>query len=155
MHPVTAFYLSLCVLTAWYVRGPGEGRGEVFLALAALTTGAVLSNVAWFTNAIGNWVRIDAAVMLICLGLAAKSPGRWIKLAALSVMTMGIHAGFERLSDPSDWIMYVYPAALNAVLILQLLCVASNRPRGSRDHGSTGLVSSWPWPAGRHPGNVR
>lgn len=155
MHPVTVFYLSLCVLTAWIVRRPAEGRGDVWIALGALTTGCVLSNVAWFRAALGQWIRIDAGVMLICLWLLARRIEPWrIILATLSVLTMGIHALVERLGDRSETILYVYPAALNAVFVLQLLCVASNGARGARDHGSDGVVSSWSRNSRRDLGNI-
>lgn len=142
IHPVVLFYALCCATTIWFAAH--SRRDDRFDALAAafiLTAGCLLSNIAYFAHAIGNWVRIDAAVMLLLLWLAWRTLRAWkLVLAGLAVATMGVHALVEWLDDRSLSMMYAYPAALNALFVLELLTVASNGARGTKDAGSVWMV---------------
>lgn len=149
IHPVVLFYAASCLLTFWFAwRSCDEDRLDVMLAAGALTAGCLLSNVAYFAHAVGDWKRIDAAVMLALLWILWRNRRqRWrIVLAKLAVGTMGVHALVDLgLGDGSASTVYVYPATLNAIFVLQLLCVASNGIKGTRDHGGVWMVSAWIW----------
>lgn len=147
IHPVVVFYAVCCALTFWSAsRAREEDRFDALLAAAILTAGCLLSNIAYFAHAVGDWKRIDAAVMLALLWVLWHRRQPWrVVLASLAVATMGVHALVEWADDQSELMMYAYPAALNVIFVLQLLCVASNGISGDRDHGGIWLVSAWVW----------
>lgn len=157
IHPVALFYGVLCALTLWStLHSRPQDRLDAQLAGVALSIGCFLSNVAWATNAIENWVPVDAAVMIAALAVLWRTLRVWtLVLAALAVTTMGVHALADSITDRGVVFMYVYPAALNAIFVLQLLCVASNGAKGAKDHGTAWLVFSWPRRSGGHSGRVR
>lgn len=144
IHPVILFYALLCALTLWLAaRSPARDRVDAVLAASILTAGCLFSNVAWLTEAIGSWKRIDAAVMLLLLWILWRTLRPWkIVLASLAVLTMGVHALADWLIDPGRPFVYAYPATLNALFVLQLLTVASNGAKGLRENGSNRVVSS-------------
>lgn len=151
-HPVICFYVVLCavaLVAAAY--SPHRDRRHAVIAALILSAGCLLSNVTWLLHAIGTWKRIDAAVMFAFLWMLWRDRRDWkIQLCVLAVATMGVHAMFGQAGDGSLARDYGYPAALNALFVLELFIVGRIGAKGAQERGSDWLVSLGVRRAGRH-----
>lgn len=153
----TCFYALLCAVCLWCAAHSRiRDRRDAVVAAGTLTAGCFLSNVAWVVNAVGSWVRIDAAAMLLFLFMLWRDRRLWkVQLAASAVAVMGVHAIFDPVDDGSFLKLYGYPATLNALLMAQLFIVGRIGSKGALDRGSGWLVSVRAWRSGHHSRGLR
>jgi len=143
-HPVTCFYALLCAVA--FVAAAFSSlrdRRAALLAIVILTAGCLLSNIGWISHAVGTWKRIDAAAMMLFLWMLWADRRDWkIQLCILAVATMAVHAIFDAADDGSLAKDYGYPAALNALFVLELFVVGRIGAKGALDHGSRWILST-------------
>lgn len=139
----TCFYALLCaVCLVCAAHSRIRDRRDAVRAACALTAGCILSNVAWVVNAVGSWIRIDAAAMMLFLFMLWRDRRLWkLQLAVSAIAVMGVHGIFERVGDGSMLKLYGYPATLNALLIIQLFIVGRSGSKGAVDRGRRWMVS--------------